>query len=73
MLQPREHVGLRSQTASSPTTDLGSIRLRIHYTADHVLPSSAYADLRELLLSSPSMQVCICLPFNIKKLTFVEY
>ncbi|KAF4519156.1 hypothetical protein B566_EDAN008218, partial [Ephemera danica] len=56
MLQPREPGGVRTQTASSPTTELGSLRLRIHYTADHVLPSSTYADLRELLLGSPSVQ-----------------
>lgn len=57
MLQPRESSGLRTQSTNSPGQELGSLRLRIHYTADHVLPSSAYSNLRELLLSSPTIQV----------------
>jgi hypothetical protein len=55
LLNPRD--GARSPTSSMQNLDLGSIRLRIHYTADHVLPSAAYAMLRELLLASPTAQV----------------
>ncbi|XP_059479268.1 GTPase-activating protein isoform X2 [Neocloeon triangulifer] len=54
LLNPRD--GARSPTSSSQNIDLGSIRLRIHYTADHVLPSAAYSSLRELLLASTSAQ-----------------
>ncbi|XP_065348257.1 GTPase-activating protein [Cloeon dipterum] len=54
LLNPRE--GARSPTAASQNIDLGSIRLRIHYTADHVLPSAAYSSLRDLLLASVTAQ-----------------
>ncbi|PVD18943.1 hypothetical protein C0Q70_21502 [Pomacea canaliculata] len=41
-----------------PLEDLGSIRLKISYTADYVFESHYYHDLRELLLASADVKVC---------------
>lgn len=35
---------------------LSSLRLKIHYTVDHVFPSHMYDELRSLLLQSPAVQ-----------------
>lgn len=37
--------------------DLGSLRLKISYTSDHVFPPEYYDELRELLLQSPDIEV----------------
>lgn len=42
-----------------PLEDLGSIRLKISYTADYVFESHYYHDLRELLLASADVKVCL--------------
>ncbi|XP_013401022.2 ras GTPase-activating protein 3 isoform X2 [Lingula anatina] len=47
-LSPRE--------SSSKKHELGSLRLKISYTADHVFLSHYYNDLRNLLLKSPEVQ-----------------
>ncbi|XP_066601129.1 ras GTPase-activating protein 3 isoform X2 [Prorops nasuta] len=60
-LQPRaaKH-RLNKVTSNSTTTGtlpgLGSLRLKIHYTADHVFPSGMYDRLRTLLLQSVNIQ-----------------
>ncbi|CAC5393896.1 RASA3 [Mytilus coruscus] len=36
--------------------DLGSLRLKISYTSDHVFPPEYYDELRELLLQSPDIE-----------------
>ena len=38
---------------------LSSLRLKIHYTVDHVFPSHMYDELRSLLLQSPAVQVFV--------------
>lgn len=50
-LQPREPRG-------EPREEPGSVRLRIHYTPDHVFPADTYRELRDLLLHSADSQVC---------------
>ncbi|XP_076662029.1 ras GTPase activating protein 1 [Halictus rubicundus] len=47
-----------SSTSTPPVTlpGLGSLRLKIHYTADHVFPSAMYDRLRYLLLQSVNIQ-----------------
>ncbi|XP_064614886.1 ras GTPase-activating protein 3-like isoform X2 [Liolophura sinensis] len=48
---------LQSRDGSKHTNqELGSIRLKISYTADHVFSSHYYEDLRNLLLKSPNVQ-----------------
>ncbi|XP_034175268.1 ras GTPase activating protein 1 isoform X3 [Osmia lignaria lignaria] len=56
-LQPRatKHRPNKISNSSTPIgvlPDLGSLRLKIHYTADHVFPSAMYDKLRNLLLQS---------------------
>ncbi|XP_076388798.1 ras GTPase activating protein 1 isoform X3 [Megachile rotundata] len=56
-LQPRatKHRPSKISNSSTPAgvlPDLGSLRLKIHYTADHVFPSAMYDKLRNLLLQS---------------------
>lgn len=48
-LQPRDN-------AKSPKTDLGSLRLKIDYTSDHVFSSCFYDPLRNLILKSPEVE-----------------
>ncbi|KAM0737280.1 Ras GTPase-activating protein 3 [Formica fusca] len=60
-LQPRaaKHRPCKiSNNTTSPGTlpGLGSLRLKIHYTADHVFPSEMYDRLRSLLLQSVNVQ-----------------
>ncbi|XP_076246616.1 ras GTPase activating protein 1 isoform X3 [Calliopsis andreniformis] len=60
-LQPRatKHRPNKISSNSTPSTALpvlGSLRLKIHYTADHVFPSTMYDRLRNLLLQSVSIQ-----------------
>ena len=43
--------------------ELGSLRLNIVYTEDHVFPSEHYTNLRGLLLSSANVEVCVSLLF----------
>lgn len=51
-LQPRENGG-----KSVKVEDLGSLRLNIVYTEDHVFPSEHYTPLRDLLLQSANVEV----------------
>ncbi|EFN60533.1 Ras GTPase-activating protein 3 [Camponotus floridanus] len=60
-LQPRaaKHRPCKiTNNSTSPGTlpGLGSLRLKIHYTADHVFPSKMYDRLRNLLLQSVNVQ-----------------
>lgn len=67
-LQPRDNC-----SKSVKADELGSLRLNIVYTEDHVFPSESYSDLTDLLLQSANMEVsffvsvhfwttnCICL------------
>ncbi|XP_031838164.1 ras GTPase activating protein 1 isoform X2 [Nomia melanderi] len=60
-LQPRaaKHRPSKISSTSTPTgvlPGLGSLRLKIHYTADHVFPSAMYDRLRNLLLQSVNIQ-----------------
>uniref|UniRef100_A0AAQ5ZP05 RAS p21 protein activator 3 n=1 Tax=Amphiprion ocellaris TaxID=80972 RepID=A0AAQ5ZP05_AMPOC len=60
-LQPRENGG-----KSVKVEELGSLRLNIVYTEDHVFPSEHYTPLRDLLLHSANVEVSvilICTPF----------
>ncbi|MEQ2187303.1 hypothetical protein GOODEAATRI_003332, partial [Goodea atripinnis] len=50
-LQPRENGG-----KSVKVEDLGSLRLNIVYTEDHVFPSEHYTPLRDLLLQSANVE-----------------
>uniref|UniRef100_A0A8C7Z2P8 RAS p21 protein activator 3 n=1 Tax=Oryzias sinensis TaxID=183150 RepID=A0A8C7Z2P8_9TELE len=50
-LQPRENGG-----KSVKVEDLGSLRLNIVYTEDHVFPSEHYNPLRDLLLDSANVE-----------------
>ena len=40
--------------------ELGSLRLNIVYTEDHVFPSEHYSPLRDLVLHSASVEVELC-------------
>lgn len=60
-LQPRAAKHRPSKISSNSTPPgtlpgLGSLRLKIHYTADHVFPSEKYDRLRSLLLQSVNIQ-----------------
>ncbi|XP_011349095.1 ras GTPase-activating protein 3 isoform X2 [Ooceraea biroi] len=60
-LQPRAVKHRPSKISSNSTPPgtlpgLGSLRLKIHYTADHVFPSEMYDRLRSLLLESVNVQ-----------------
>ncbi|XP_026143694.1 ras GTPase-activating protein 2 [Carassius auratus] len=50
LLQPKGN-----GTKSKPD-DLGSLRLKVTYTEDNVLPSACYTDLRNLILKSPDVK-----------------
>uniref|UniRef100_A0AAY4CJ59 RAS p21 protein activator 3 n=1 Tax=Denticeps clupeoides TaxID=299321 RepID=A0AAY4CJ59_9TELE len=50
-LQPRDNVG-----KSVKADELGSLRLNIIYTEDHVFPSEHYSPLRDLLLQSAHVE-----------------
>ena len=39
--------------------DLGSLRLNVVYTEDHVFSSEYYSPLRDLLLKSADVEVCV--------------
>lgn len=51
-LQPRENGG-----KSVKVEELGSLRLNIVYTEDHVFPTEHYTPLRDLLLHSANVEV----------------
>lgn len=53
-LQPRENGG-----KSVKVEELGSLRLNIVYTEDHVFPSEHYTPLRDLLLHSANVEVSV--------------
>lgn len=60
-LQPRAAKHRPSKISSNSTPPgtlpgLGSLRVKIHYTADHVFPSEMYDRLRTLLLDSVNVQ-----------------
>lgn len=60
-LQPRAVKHRPNKISNSSTSPgilpgLGSLRLKIHYTADHVFPSAMYDRLRNLLLQSVNIQ-----------------
>lgn len=60
-LQPRAAKHRPSKISSNSTPPgtlpgLGSLRLKIHYVADHVFPSEMYDRLRSLLLQSINVQ-----------------
>ncbi|XP_012228445.1 ras GTPase-activating protein 3 isoform X1 [Linepithema humile] len=60
-LQPRAAKHRPSKIPSNSTPPgtlpgLGSLRLKIHYTADHVFPSEMYDKLKSLLLQSVNVQ-----------------
>ncbi|KAI4481468.1 hypothetical protein M0804_009588 [Polistes exclamans] len=60
-LQPRAAKHRPNKISSNSTPPgtlpgLGSLRLKIHYTADHVFPSGMYERLRTLLLQSVNVQ-----------------
>lgn len=56
---------LRPQLDLKPSTvDLGSLRLKISYSTEHVFSSHHYDDLRNLLLQSSEIEVI--LPYNYK-------
>ncbi|MPC27319.1 Ras GTPase-activating protein 3 [Portunus trituberculatus] len=49
-LQPRDSAGKNQRG------DLGTLRLNIHYTSDHVLSSQSYDSLRNLILQSTGVE-----------------
>ncbi|MGH0145664.1 UNVERIFIED_CONTAM: hypothetical protein FKN15_015299 [Acipenser sinensis] len=51
LLQPKDN-----GNKTSKTDDLGSLRVNLTYTEDHVLPSNYYISLRDLLLKSPDVK-----------------
>ncbi|RXM36426.1 Ras GTPase-activating protein 2 [Acipenser ruthenus] len=51
LLQPKDN-----GNKTSKTDDLGSLRVNLTYTEDHVLPSNYYISLRDLLLKSPDFK-----------------
>lgn len=53
MLQPRP-----THVTSHPKPALGSLRLKVQFTSDHVLSSRYYEPLRTALLDSTAFQVC---------------
>lgn len=53
-LQPRDNGG-----KSLKPDDLGSLRLNVVYTEDHVFSSEYYSPLRDLLLKSADVEVCV--------------
>lgn len=60
-LQPRSAKHRPSKISNNSTPPgtlpgLGSLRLKIHYTADHVFPSEMYDKLRSLLLQSVNVE-----------------
>ncbi|GAB6021126.1 hypothetical protein CHUAL_003760 [Chamberlinius hualienensis] len=55
-LQPRDKSIKMIKTAKPAKPDLGSLRLRIDYTSDHVFSSHYYDALRNLILQSPEVK-----------------
>lgn len=55
-LQPRDN-----GSKSLKPDDLGSLRLNVVYTEDHVFSSEYYSPLRDLLLKSADVEVCVSL------------
>lgn len=53
-LQPRDN-----GSKSIKPDDLGSLRLNVVYTEDHVFSSEYYSPLRDLLLKSADVEVCV--------------
>ena len=53
-LQPRDN-----GNKSLKPDDLGSLRLNVVYTEDHVFSSEYYSPLRDLLLKSADVEVCV--------------
>ena len=53
LLQPRD----TGRTDDRTATELGSLRLKIHYTFDYVFSSRFYETLRKLILISPEIKV----------------
>lgn len=53
-LQPRDN-----GSKSLKPDDLGSLRLNVVYTEDHVFSSEYYSPLRDLLLKSADVEVCV--------------
>ena len=52
-----------------PNHDLGSLRLKIEYKEDHILPSVHYEPLLELLVNSlDNPEVCELLRFEMSQL-----
>ena len=87
-LQPRKkRITLKgpasASTLSSAVMDencTGTLRLRIQYFVDHVLPSSSYSKFKELILKSANMQVKysylhvhIFIPLKFRLFLFVYY
>lgn len=65
-LQPRSNKSRSSSKSQSINStlkstnnlnELGSIRLKMNYEADHVFPSQFYEPLRKILLESSNMKV----------------
>lgn len=54
-LQPRDN-----GSKSLKPGDLGSLRLNVVYTEDHVFSSDYYSPLRDLLLKSADVEVLLC-------------
>ncbi|XP_014283177.1 ras GTPase-activating protein 3 [Halyomorpha halys] len=55
LLQPGKRTYIKSKPESL-CSDMGSLRLKIHYTRDYVFDKHIYGKLRELLLKSCSVQ-----------------
>jgi len=49
--------GNSSSSPGAHQDSLGTLRLKIHYTADHVFPSHVYTALRQLILQSAQTEV----------------
>ncbi|KAH0624566.1 hypothetical protein JD844_032177 [Phrynosoma platyrhinos] len=64
-LQPRDN-----GNKSLKPDDLGSLRLNVVYTEDHVFPSDYYSPLRDLLLKSADVEFETCRLYNIKLSAF---
>lgn len=56
-LQPRNRKSSLRDDQGFNYPSIGSLRLKIHYTADHVLPSHYYERLKHLIINSHAVQV----------------
>lgn len=56
-LQPRNKKSSLREDQGFNYPSVGSLRLKIHYTADHVLPTHNYDSLKHLLMNSHAVQV----------------